>query len=287
MIIDTHTHFYDPSRPQGVPWPAPSEEQLYRTVLPGHYQALARPLGVDGTVVVEASSWVEDNQWVLDLAAADPFIVGLVGHLEPGDTDFSRNLDRFAANPLFRGIRLGSGHLQQTDGGRLRQALDALARKDLELDLLVGPADLPGLADLSRRTPELRIVVDHIAGGAIDGGPPDPQWQQAMQRVAEQPRIYCKVSALVELSRVQPAPTQLDYYVPVLDALWHAFGPDRLVYGSNWPVCEHSGSYATVQRIAGEYFAAKGEDALARFCWKNSRAAYKWVERRGADPRKR
>ena len=81
MIVDTHTHFYDPARPQGVPWPSPGEEHLYRTVLPRHYKALAEPEGVTATVVVEASPWVEDNQWILDLAAADPFIVGLVGHL--------------------------------------------------------------------------------------------------------------------------------------------------------------------------------------------------------------
>ena len=72
-VVDTHTHFYDPSRPQGVPWPPKSETTLYRTVLPAEFQKLAEPQGVKGTVVVEASAWVEDNQWVLDLAANDPF----------------------------------------------------------------------------------------------------------------------------------------------------------------------------------------------------------------------
>ena len=83
MIIDTHTHFYDPSRPQGVPWPEEDDEILYRRALPEDYKALAVPEGVTGTIMVECSPWVEDNQWVLDLADADPFIVGLVGHLEP------------------------------------------------------------------------------------------------------------------------------------------------------------------------------------------------------------
>src|SRR5205085_9380769 len=105
-VIDTHTHFYDPARPQGVPWPAKDDPFLYRTVLPPEYEGLARPLGVTGTVVVEASPWVEDNQWVLDLAARDPFLVGVVGNLGPGEDDFAAHLTRFAKNRLFRGIRL-------------------------------------------------------------------------------------------------------------------------------------------------------------------------------------
>src|SRR2546421_730543 len=70
-IIDTHTHFYDPSRPQGAPWPGKSDKLLYRPVLPGEYKKLARPFGVVGAIVVEASPWLEDNQWLLDLAAKD------------------------------------------------------------------------------------------------------------------------------------------------------------------------------------------------------------------------
>ncbi len=105
MIIDTHKHFYDPTRPEGAPWPNPRDEVLYRRVLPEDYKALAVPQGVSGTVVVEASEWVEDNQWILDLAAKEPFIVGFVGNLQPGSEDFGSNLERFSANPLFRGIR--------------------------------------------------------------------------------------------------------------------------------------------------------------------------------------
>src|SRR5205809_6764170 len=105
MIIDTHTHFYDPTRPQGVPWPPPDDTVLYRRVMPENYKALAVPEGVTGTVVVEASQWVEDNEWILDLAAREPFIVGFVGNLQPGSPDFGANLERLAANPLFRGIR--------------------------------------------------------------------------------------------------------------------------------------------------------------------------------------
>lgn len=106
-IIDTHTHFYDPSRPQGVPWPPKDDSVLYRRVLPRDFRTLAEPLGITGTVVVEASPWEEDNQWILDLAAQDPFLLGLVGHLKPGRPEFRDQLIRFAAHRRFRGIRTG------------------------------------------------------------------------------------------------------------------------------------------------------------------------------------
>ena len=91
--------------PEGVPWPNPDDDVLYRKVMPEDYKALAVPEGATGTVVVEASKWLEDNQWILDLAADEPFIVGFVGHLEPDDANFEGSLARFSANPLFRGIR--------------------------------------------------------------------------------------------------------------------------------------------------------------------------------------
>ena len=105
MIIDTHVHFYDPQRPQGIPWPPPDNALLYRTVLPEHCMALAVPEGVTGAIVVEASPWVEDNQWILDIAQGEPFIVGFVGNLHPASDDFGANLDRLSENPLFSGIR--------------------------------------------------------------------------------------------------------------------------------------------------------------------------------------
>ena len=96
MIVDTHTHFYDPYRPEGVPWPPQDNSLLYRRVLPDDYKAVALTEGVTGTVVVEASEWVEDNRWILELAATEPFIVGFVGNLDPESDDFERHLASLA-----------------------------------------------------------------------------------------------------------------------------------------------------------------------------------------------
>ncbi len=280
MIIDTHTHFYDPSRPEGIPWPPADNELLYRTVLPDHCKALAQPEGVVGTVVVEASDRVEDNQWILDLAANEPFFVGFVGNLSPADPDFSKHLERFASNQLYRGIRIGGGrNIQQIESGAYTTQLRELANRDMALDLLIRTAELPAVADLADQVPGLRIVLDHIVHVPIDGNPPDPDWRKGMADVGSRKNVYCKVSAVPEQAVKQPAPKDLAYYAPTLDALWEAFGEDHLVYGSNWPVVERAAQYNEMISVVREYFAEKGEEASRKYFRDNGLAAYRWIER--------
>jgi len=240
MIIDAHTHFYDPSRPQGVPWPAPDSGTLYRPVLPQHFAAVAAPCGVTGTVVVEASPWVEDNQWVLDLAAREPAIVGFVGHLAPAQPTFGALLRRFAANPLFRGIRWGAGPFSTLPSRERRRSLRQLVELDLELDVLIGKEHLASVSAAARALPELRVVIDHVGHVPIDGRQPDAEWAAGMRQAARAPGVYVKISALLELSRQQPAPADPGFYAPTLEVLWQAFGEERLIFGSNWPVCERA-----------------------------------------------
>ena len=273
MIIDTHTHFYDPTRPEGVPWPNPNDEVLYRRVMPEDYKTLAVREGVSGTVVVEASKWLEDNQWILDLAAEEPFIVGFVGHIEP-TADFETSLNRFSENPLFRGIRLGGGHLQAIGDRTFLASIEKLAAKELTLDLLINPEALLILPTLVEHTPKMHIVINHIAGARISEQPPDPSWVSAIREVARYPNIYCKVSGLAEHTGQIPAPTDVAYYTPTVNVLWDAFGEDRLIYGSNWPVSERFAPYKVVQQIVNDYFSAKGDAVRAKFFWQNAKAAY-------------
>ena len=279
MIIDTHTHFYDPTRSEGVPWPDPDDDVLYRPVYPAHHKALALPEGVNGTVVVEASTWVEDNQWILDLAEDEPFIVGFVGNLDINSADFEGNLERYAANPLFRGVRLRGVDIGEVVRGGNLANIEMFAAKDLSVDLLSSPDALPSVAALAAKIPELRIVINHVAGVRIDGKAPDAAWVEGMQMAAANPHVYCKVSGLVESTKDKPAPTDVAYYAPTVDVLWDAFGADRLVYGSNWPVSERFADYATVQRIVSQYFNAKGVVAAEKYFWRNALAAYKWLDR--------
>jgi L-fuconolactonase len=281
-VIDAHTHFYDPTRPGGVPWPPKSDRLLYRPVLPEHYRRVTEGRGVRGTVVVEASPRLEDNQWVLDLAAHNPVIVGFVGRLAPGADGYRGHLRRFAGNPLFRGLRLGAPELAEGLGrDRFVGDLKLLAEHDLALDVVGGPGMLPDVARLARLVPGLRVVIDHAAGVAIDGKAVPAAWRDGLRAAAGHPRVYCKVSGLVEATGREGAdvPTAVRYYRPVLDALWEAFGEDRLVYGSNWPVSERFAPYAAVQELVAVYARSRGEAVTEKVFWRNASAAYKWVRR--------
>ena len=281
-IIDTHTHFYDPMRTGGVPWPGKGDKQLHRTTLPADYLAQPVPQPVTGTVVVEASPLVEDNQWILDLAAKNPFIVGFVGNLKPGEEAFAGHLKRFAANRLYRGIRVNEGAVRT---GMANPAFVAdirrLADLDLELDVNGGPTLLPEVARLARELPTLRIVINHLANTRIDGKNVSPTWRADLEAAAKFPQVFLKVSALVEGTGKNDgtAPREVEFYRPWLDVAWNAFGPDRLVYGSNWPVSERFAKLATVQGIVHDYFSARGREALEKFFARNALAAYKWIKR--------
>lgn len=276
MIIDAHTHFYDPHRPQGVPWPNKEDGPIYRTVLPEHHRAVAEPTGVSGTVVTAASVWLEDNQWLLDLAANDSWIVGVVGHVDSGPS-FGTHIKRFAADPLYRGIRAGPEFV--ADDGSAMERAKTMADHDLQVDISVSPQQAESLWLVARQVPDLRWVLNHCGQPKIDGQAPDPDWVEYVRTAAAWPQIFCKVSGLVEYSQVQPAPADLEFYLPTLEVLWDAFGEDRLIYGSNWPVCEISSSHATVQAIVGAYFKSKGTLAAQQYFWQNAAAAYKYVQR--------
>ena len=273
MIIDTHTHFYDPFRPQGVPWPTQKDELIYRTVLPEHHRSIAEPAGVIGTVVTAASVWYEDNQWVLDLAE-DPWIVGVVGHVA-ADKNFADNIDRLAVNPLYRGIRAGIDFVDDGDGSAVARA-EKLAFHDLQVDIGGHAGD--AIYSVAEQVPELRWVLNHCGEPKIDGESPASEWIDYIQTVSDVSTVYCKVSGLVEYSVVKPAPEALDYYIPVLEVLWDSFGEDRIVYGSNWPVCDLNSNQETVMRIVRSFFEAKGA-AMEKFWWKNAKAAYKYMDR--------
>jgi L-fuconolactonase len=282
-VVDTHTHFYDPTRPQGVPWP-PKGSPLYRTVLPDDWAKLAQPHGVTHTVIVEASEWVEDNQWILDLAAKDKRIVGFAGNLDPLAPDFAANLKRFSANPLFRGIRNRRPNAQLSnivDTPEFRASMKLMADAGLELDVNGGGGrGLEAVAKLAAEMPALRIVIDHV-GGSGDPRQLKDEWKDGMKLAGKLANVFCKVSALVEQTKDEygKAPQDTAFYLPILDHVWECFGEDRVVYGSNWPVSDKGAPYDVVFRIVKEYFGGKGREASEKYFWKNSLVAYRWIER--------
>lgn len=277
-IIDTHTHFYDPTRPLGVPWPGKDDKVLYRPVLPAEFKKLASPHGVTGTVVVEASSRVEDNQWLLDLATDEPFLAGVVGRLAPNEMKFTQHLERFAKNPLFRGIRWNEAETRDGLKNMLaRHRLQALSDAGLTLDLNGGPDVHHVAVSVAEKFPKLRIVINHMGNPRMDGKPPTEAWLKAIKASSAIGKtVWCKLSALVDGTGKtgRKAPADATFYKPTFDALWEAFGEDRLVYGSNWPVSDLYATYATVFDLAAGFVMPKGKPAFAKVFGENAKAAY-------------
>lgn len=280
--VDCHTHIYDPTRPQGVPWPPREEGRLYRPVLPSHLRKVSAPHRVTGTIIVEASEWLADNDWVLEHAAKDKFILGVVGRLALEDPEFERHLRRLSRNPLFRGIRVRGAASPKAIEPAAERALRLLADFDLTLDFNCLPTQLPVAAQLAKQHPRLRMVVNHLANLTIDGKAPPAVWVDGMKAVAENERVFLKISGLVEGTRRDDfrAPRELAYYRPVLDAVTDIFGVNRLLFASNYPVSELFAPYATVIGLIEQYFGEKGPETLRLVAADNSRRAYLWKERK-------
>lgn len=156
-----------------MPWPAKGSP-LYRTVLPRDWQAEAGPLGVTETVVVEASQWVEDNAWILDLASRERCIVGFIGNLLPHEPEFAQHLTRFAANPIFRGIRVsGASLVQNIEQPDFRRAVALLADRGLVLELN-GPPALHPVGRAARGGAAGAADHDRSRGGCGRSDPPHP-----------------------------------------------------------------------------------------------------------------
>lgn len=275
-IIDTHIHLYDTEREEGLPWPPKTDTVLYRPVLVKDFDAIAEENGLTATVIVEASDWESDNQWVLDLVKDDPArYPGLVGSLELGSKTFKQNLDKYAKDPRYVGIRMRSRpNGDQFFSEEVWRDLETLAKAGKTLDVLMFDFSLDDVDMVAKRIPGLKILINHVAGADIDGGPVDPKWEADLKNVAKNPNVYCKVSGLFQQSHKSPSPKETDYYRPVLDSLWETFGEDRLIYGSNWPVTDRGGTYAEYKKIVMEYFEPKGRSALEKLMHRNAEHFY-------------
>jgi L-fuconolactonase len=287
-IIDTHIHLFDPTRPQGVPWPPKDDAVRYKKALPDRFIQLTKDLGVVGAIEVEASPWPEDNQWVHDVAAPFPVILGHIGNLDPAGAGFCAELERLARNPIFRGIRYGNLWPGHDLGNGLAKPDFVKGLRDLAAAQLVLDSANPNLkllADIRRLSdlvPTLRIVVDHLPGmAAPKDATEQATYEELLRDLAGRKQIYFKVSAVLKRPGGK-LETKHAFYKPKLDEMWQRFGEDRLLFGSDWPNSDGLGTYDQVLAVVREYFTAKGPGPAAKYFYKNSKAAYRWQPRNDA-----
>lgn len=285
-IIDTHIHLFDPRRPQGAPYTGP-EGHSPQVALPDRYRALAAPLGIVGAIEVEASPWIEDNLWVLDVAQPATIMVGTIGNLRPEHPDFPEYLERFHKNPLFRGIRCGNlwgyDFVGQVANWRFIDGLKLLAQNGMVLDTANPRVDLlQAIVRVSDNVPDLRIVLDHLP--ALE---PTPETRDAYDAVLaelhKRPNIFAKLSAVIHSVNGTIAST-LHSHKARLDHLMEIFGEDRVLFGSDWPNSDGSARLDQVVSIVKEYFAPKTRLVAEKYFWRNSALVYKWVKRESDQP---
>jgi L-fuconolactonase len=289
-IIDCHIHLFDPTRPQGVPWPPKTETVLYKPASMDRYRKLIAGLGVVGAIEVEASPWFDDNQWVLDIAAKDKMLVGYVGDLEPDKPAFRPQLDQLHKNPLFRGIRYGNiwdrDLSTAIDKPDFIAGLKALADADLVMDSAnPDPKLIAALLRLTDKVPNLRIVLDHLPrlvkpadAAALKA------YETNLHELGKRKQVFAKVSGVAKKVNGK-VPEDIAPYKATIDEMWEVFGEDHLIYGSDWPNSDIWAEYPVELKIVKAYFATRGQAASEKYFWKNSLAAYKWVHREASQPK--
>lgn len=261
--IDSHQHFWRYNS-DDYPWIDESRASLKVDYMPPDLQPLMQATGIDGTVAVQARQNLRETEFLLDLADQFDFIRGVVGWLDMRADDVEAQLERFAPHPRMVGVR----HIVHDEvddrfmlGGNFLRGLAKLKACDLTYDLLLFPRHLPIAIDLVKRFPDQPFVLDHIAKPFIKDGLLDP-WERDIRQLAAYDNVWCKVSGMVT-EAAWGGWTQ-DDYKPYLDVVFDCFGSDRLMFGSDWPVCALSGSYSQVVGIVETYIAALSADEQAQ-----------------------
>jgi L-fuconolactonase len=253
-VVDSHHHFWDPSRNE-YPWLTDELAAIRRAFGPEDLRPLLAERGVTRTVLVQTRSSLDESREFLAIAAANEFVAGVVAWIDLTADDVADALAALAGAKLV-GIR-HQVHDEQDPHWLLREdvqrGLREVGRTDLAFDLLVRTRELPAALATAALHPELRFVVDHLGKPPIRRGG-DPHWDDGMRALAALPNVFCKLSGLVtEADWETWTPAALAPYVQHALA-W--FGDERLMFGSDWPVCLLAASYA---EVVDGYAAALGD----------------------------
>ena len=245
--IDAHQHFWQLSRPFRYEWlDAPALAEIRRDYLPEDLAPLIRAEGVDRTIFVQTQHDVEENRWVLRLAEEHPFIAGVVGWVDLASPACETQLVEFRQDPKFVGAR-HVVHDEPDDEFLARddvlRGLKVLEKHRVPFDLLLHVRHLRHVPTLARALPGLPMVIDHLAKPRIKDHAVD-DWLPAFREAAHFPNICCKLSGMV--TEADWGGWTSDDLRPYVHAALDLFGADRLMFGSDWPVCELAATYGEV-----------------------------------------
>ena len=270
MKIDSHQHFWN-YNPRQYTWMKDGMEILQRDFTPQDLATAQAEIGFDGSVAVQARMTLDETRWLLELAAQHETIRGVVGYVDLLSPQAGDQLDEFKDNPKCVGMR-HVVHDEPDDHFMLRadflNGLEELSRRDLAYDLLLFEKHLAVAIEVVSRFPNLRFVVDHISKPLIREGVLAP-WDDHIRDLALFENVTCKLSGMVtEADWERWTPDDLEPYMSVV---LEAFGPDRLMIGSDWPVCLVAGSYGSVMSVVIDFIERLSSDEQVRIlgstCW--------------------
>jgi L-fuconolactonase len=259
--IDAHQHFWRLARGDYA-WLTPALGTIHRDFMPADLAPLIAAAGVERTVLVQAAPTTAETDFLLALGEGTPFVAGVVGWMDFEASDARHRIGALAARPKLVGLRPMIQDLADDRwmlNPNIAPALDAMIEEGLTFDALVMPRHLPILREFVARHPGLDIVIDHGAKPAIaDGGFDD--WARAIRALAAETRLTCKLSGLA--TEAGPG-WSIETLKPYVEVLIEAFGADRLMWGSDWPVLNLAGDYAGWASAAEALTAGLSDDERA------------------------
>ena len=273
MRIDSHQHFWHYEAAE-YPWIDADKDALKADYKPADLALLMAANGIDGTVAVQARQNLRETEFLLELADSNDFIRGVVGWVDLRADDIAAQLERLAPHPRMVGVR-HIVHDEADDrfmlGGSFLDGLALLNQTKLTYDLLLYPRHLRVAIDVVKRFPEQPFVLDHISKPFIKDGILEP-WASEIRELASYDNVWCKVSGMVTEAAWKT--WAQDDYRPYLDVVFDCFGVDRLMFGSDWPVCTLSGSYSEVVGIVRSYIEGLSDQEKDKVMGDNATALY-------------
>lgn len=258
MHIDAHQHFWQYTD-EDYGWIGENEQIIKRDFLPEHLLPVLQQNQIDGCVAVQARQTLEETQWLLALAKKHHFIKGVVGWVDIRSEHLIDQLNQFSNESKLKGFR----HVLQDEADpdfMLQDAfirgLQLIAQHEYVYDLLIFSHQLPQAIKLIKTLPQLPMVIDHIAKPNIATGEGFALWEANIQTIAQHKHVYCKVSGMVTEADVNA--WEKGDFTRYLDVIFAAFGTERIMYGSDWPVCLLGGDYKEIKTIV--------EDYLTQYC---------------------
>jgi L-fuconolactonase len=273
MKIDSHQHFwrYDTARDA---WITDSMAVLKRDFLPGHLAAELAANGFDASIAVQADQSENETMFLLDLAEKNERVAGVVGWVDLLSPQLAENLEYFSHFSKLRGFR----HIAQAEPDDSFLAREDFVKAVAQLrpfgftyDILIYPKQLPAAIELVGRLPEQRFVIDHLAKPEIKAGKTAP-WAAQMREIAQNRNVFCKISGLV--TEADWKHWKPDDFKPYLDIVFDAFAADRLMFGSDWPVCLLAATYRQVKQLMVEYVKGYSEADKEKFFGGNTARFY-------------